>query len=125
MMVLTGGMGKGRRVPLNDRAQKILKKQLRAFRKKFGRDPGPGEPVFFDPDADTPQPMPRKVIEEGMREVAALLPPHIAYAYLKLDGMLVTETNMHLWSEKDMAEWDAALDEYWALHDTQEEGGGN
>jgi len=34
-----------------------LEKQQEAFRRKFGRDPGPDDPVFFDPDADTPQPL--------------------------------------------------------------------
>ena len=34
----------------------IMKKQLRLFRKKFGREPGPGDPVFFDPDAESPVP---------------------------------------------------------------------
>ena len=36
---------------------RILKLQVAAFRKKFGRDPLPNEPVFFDPDADVPTPM--------------------------------------------------------------------
>jgi hypothetical protein len=31
-----------------------LKEQREAFRKKFGRDPGPGDPVIFDPLADKP-----------------------------------------------------------------------
>lgn len=117
-------MGKGRRVKFEkgSRTEKILKKQLRAFRKKFGRDPGPGDPIFFDPNADTPQPIPQADIDATMREVAQFLPPHIAYAYLKTGGMLVTESNLHLWSEDDMAEWDAALDEYWRLHDESEEG---
>lgn len=44
-------MGKGKRIKFEkgSRTDKILKKQLRAFRKKFGRDPGPNDPVFFDP----------------------------------------------------------------------------
>lgn len=128
MIVLhSAEMGKGKRIKVQKggRAEKILKQQLRAFRKKFGRDPGPTDPVFFDPNADTPQPIPRAEIEATMREVAQFLPPHIAYAYLKTDGMLVTESNIHLWSEEDMEEWDAALEEYWRLEEEQEEGGGN
>lgn len=118
------GMGKGRRVKFEkgSRTDKILKKQLRAFRKKFGRDPGPNDPVFFDPNADTPQPIPQAEIDATMREVAQFLPPHIAYAYLKTGGMLVTESNMHLWSDEDMAEWNAVIDEYFRLHGEQEDG---
>lgn len=35
--------------------QRIMQDQLDAFKKKFGRAPGPNDPVFFDPDAKTPQ----------------------------------------------------------------------
>lgn len=54
--------------------------------------------------------------------MAQYLPPHIAYAYLKTGGMLVTESNMHLWSEEDMAEWNGAIDEFWRLYGEQEDG---
>ncbi|WP_072396435.1 hypothetical protein [Hyphomicrobium sp. CS1GBMeth3] len=117
-------MGKGRRVKFEkgSRTDKILKKQLRAFRKKFGRDPGPGDPVFFDPNAETPQPMPRATIDEAMRALAEQLPADIAYAYLKTDGLLPVQENLHLLSEEDLAEWNAAIDEYWRLHGEQEDG---
>src|SRR5690349_11633312 len=32
----------------------IYKRQLEAFRAKFGREMGPEDPFFFDPDADVP-----------------------------------------------------------------------
>lgn len=35
----------------------LLAERRRAFVEKFGRDPLPDEPVFFDPDADMPTPM--------------------------------------------------------------------
>src|SRR5688500_13083409 len=35
--------------------QEALQDNLRAFREKFGRDPGPDDPMFFDPDADDPR----------------------------------------------------------------------
>jgi hypothetical protein len=31
-----------------------MREQLVRFRQKFGRDPGPDDPVFFDPEKDTP-----------------------------------------------------------------------
>ena len=34
-----------------------LLEQHAAFRAKFGRDPCPSDPIFFDPDADTLVPM--------------------------------------------------------------------
>jgi len=32
----------------------LLKHQRQAFKKKFGREPEPNDPVFFDPDAEEP-----------------------------------------------------------------------
>jgi hypothetical protein len=37
-----------------------LEAQLEAFREKFGRDPKPGDPIFFDPEADEPELMPKE-----------------------------------------------------------------
>lgn len=37
----------------DDAVEQALEEQLRAFRAKFGRDPGPDDPLFFDPDAET------------------------------------------------------------------------
>jgi hypothetical protein len=38
-----------------EEVRQTIADQREAFRKKFGRDPGPEDPVFFDPDAGTPQ----------------------------------------------------------------------
>ena len=34
-----------------------LFEQRKAFIEKFGREPGPEDPVFFDPDKDVPTPI--------------------------------------------------------------------
>src|SRR5205809_2859164 len=47
----------------------VLEDQRRKFIEKFGRDPGPGGPVFFDPRADTPQPL--KIEEKDERKILA------------------------------------------------------
>jgi hypothetical protein len=47
-------------VKLDERAMEILDLQLQAFRTKFGREPGPDDPVFFDPEADEPRPLDRE-----------------------------------------------------------------
>jgi hypothetical protein len=54
----------------DDAVERALEEQLQAFRAKFGRDPGPEDPLFFDPDADEPRPLNRVAIEAGM--VAAM-----------------------------------------------------
>ena len=55
--------GKSKAVPLNAEAQRAIQEQLRKFREKFGRDAGPEDPIFFDPDADTPQPISKAGLE--------------------------------------------------------------
>jgi hypothetical protein len=44
-------------VPMTDRIREAMLDQRKAFIDKFGREPGPGDPVFFDPDKDVPTPM--------------------------------------------------------------------
>jgi hypothetical protein len=42
---------------MTPRAQEALLEQRKAFIEKFGREPGPCDPVFFDPDKDVPTPI--------------------------------------------------------------------
>ena len=35
----------------------VMSDQRASFIKKFGREPGPSDPVFFDPDKDVPTPL--------------------------------------------------------------------
>jgi hypothetical protein len=59
-------------VKLNAESMAIVERQLQAFREKFGREPGPDDPLFFDPDADTPQPFSlERSIEESARAMVA------------------------------------------------------
>jgi hypothetical protein len=44
-------------VPMTPRVRNALLEQRRAFIEKFGREPGPDDPVFFDPDKDVPTPI--------------------------------------------------------------------
>jgi hypothetical protein len=106
-------MGRTRTVKLNDENMEIMRQQLRKFReKKFGREPGPDDPVFFNPDADTPQPFPLdKFTEESAQAMArAGIRPEMIYAHRKTG--LVTEENRHKLLPEDMAVWEAAVDEY-------------
>jgi hypothetical protein len=57
---------RGRTVKLDPESMDMMQQQLQAFREKFGREPGPDDPIFFDPDADTPQPFRlEKFLEES------------------------------------------------------------
>ena len=44
-------------VPMTPRVSEALLEQRKAFIDKFCREPGPDDPVFFDPDQDLPTPI--------------------------------------------------------------------
>jgi hypothetical protein len=70
-----------------------LRAQRKAFREKFGREMQKHDPIFFDPDADEPRPIP---VEEAWRaEIlramkASGFAPQLVYAYEKT-GFIVNE----------------------------------
>jgi len=92
----------------------MLLARREAFRKKFGRDPGPGDPVFFDPDADQPTKFSavriRAKMLEAMRKAGT--PPHIIYAYEKTDLLLTKDSPA---SPSDRKAWNDAIDDYFAI----------
>lgn len=51
----------------------MMEGQARCFREKFGRDPRPEDPIFFDPDANEPRPRELDTVAremtEGLRQV--------------------------------------------------------
>jgi hypothetical protein len=44
-------------IKLNKELHEAVKRQLESFNEKFGREAGPGDPLFFDPDYDVPTPL--------------------------------------------------------------------
>ncbi|MBM0274039.1 hypothetical protein [Micromonospora tarensis] len=87
--------------------------QFEAFRAKFGREPGPTDPVFFDPDADEPTPLGQRNLDEMMVQLlqaaedsgADAAPIH---AWREV-GYLVTQENQHLFSAADIQAYAAAV----------------
>jgi hypothetical protein len=106
-------LGRSRTVNLNDESMEIVQRQLQKFREKFGREPGPEDPVFFNPDADTPELFPLdEFMEESVQAmVRAGIRPEIIYAHRKT-GLIVTEESLHKLLPEDVAAWEAAIDEY-------------
>jgi putative PIN family toxin of toxin-antitoxin system len=51
-------VGDPRVIDMHPEVAAAFELQLENFREKFGRDPGPDDPIFFDPDADDPRPLP-------------------------------------------------------------------
>ncbi len=94
-----------------------LHAQLRRFEEKFGRPPGPDDPVFFDPDADQPRPIPAAGLEAAtvvMLEAAGISPAWI-YAYQNTGGLLPRPDGTFA-TPRDRAEWDEAVSRYTRLH---------
>jgi hypothetical protein len=104
---------KGTVVKFSPEELDIIREQRERFRQKFGRDPGPNDPVFFDPDASEPAPMPGVDMEadilNALRKAGA--PPEFAYAYRKT-GLLSLRGDMSLWPKDRVKEWQAAVAEY-------------
>jgi hypothetical protein len=108
---------KGKTVSLGGGANALIEAQRRKFEEKFGRPMGPDDPVFFDPDADEPQPFSLLEVENetvAMLEAAGISPAWI-YAYQHTDGLLPRADGGFV-SEQDRAEWNEAVDRYVRLH---------
>jgi len=93
----------------------VYREQRTAFRKKFGREMGPDDPFFFDPEADTPQFRNPADADGALALIARLMgeagvDPASIYAFRKTRGLFPT-SRTHLTPEQ-MLEWNAALSEY-------------
>lgn len=57
-------------IMMTPEVHKLLLEQRQAFINKFGREPGEDDPVFFDPDAATSQPLTKAKVFAVMEEAA-------------------------------------------------------
>ena len=89
--------------------------QLEAFRQKFGREPAPGDPIFFDPEKDEPTLMSEDahcaISAELIEGLIKLGRPEFGYAYAR-SGYLVGEDNQELIPEQGLRDWHAAIREW-------------
>ena len=111
----------GRMVKMTSELKEAMEQQLDSFRERFGRDPGPEDPVFFDPFAEgnTPQRYSEETADKLRRAVAeamskAGIEPAIIYAYNKT-GYLIREGLMDNFTAEQLQEYQDALDEYQRL----------
>jgi hypothetical protein len=103
-------------VPLNPGTAEAIAKQKQLFRERFGREPGPDDPLFFDPDASIPQFLSDdsqettwKILLQAAAESG--MPPAIVYAMNKT-GRIVTEDNSQFLTDAELQECNDAVDEY-------------
>lgn len=93
-----------------------MEEQRKAFLAKFGREPGPDDPIFFDPDAAIPQQISEEASKAGFAAVLDLMEkqgidPALVHAARKTDRILTKETYA-LCSREEQREWDEAIAEY-------------
>jgi hypothetical protein len=83
----------------------IFRVRQQAFKEKFGREMGPEDPVFFDPDADEPVPMTVEKIEAMTRATAEDMSDPVARANMLASadvGYWVTEANQHTFTAHEV-----------------------
>ena len=101
-----------RSVPVSSESRSVLEpalaKQREKFIAKFGREPGPDDPIFFDLDEDK--------LQEDTADArrAAGIRAALIYAYDET-GLIVTQENRRLIPENDLREFDAKVREYYDL----------
>jgi hypothetical protein len=102
-----------KQIPMPAELVSELQRQKDRFRAKFGGEPGPNDPVFFDPKADEPLPF---NVEAAFEELVAIagqigIPPQLIYAMNKT-GRIVTEDNQKFLTPSELQEWNDAIAEY-------------
>jgi hypothetical protein len=103
-------------IPINHEITEIIAQQKKLFREQFGREPGPDNPLFFDPGVAAPQFLSDKSQEEVWKSLLQAagdsgIDPAIVYAMNKT-GRIVTEANAQFLTDAELQEWHDAVDEY-------------
>ena len=55
---------------LDQESYEAIVRQRKLFKETFGREPGPKDPIFFDPDFDVPTPLSEEKLKRGLKEAA-------------------------------------------------------
>ncbi|MBI3575823.1 MAG: SEC-C domain-containing protein [Gammaproteobacteria bacterium] len=104
-------------IQLNEEMLGVLKNQRKKFIERFGREPGPKDPVFFE--------MHEKGLGQVQKEIMDVIAkanyskgvgidPAKIYAYQKT-GIFLTESNKQYFSNIEIEEWQRATQEFQLL----------
>jgi len=110
-------VGEAERItPINHETAEIIAQQKKLFREQFGREPGPDDPLFFDPGAAAPQFLSDESTDEIWKSLLQAagdsgIDPTIVYAMNKT-GRIVTEANLEFLTDSELQEWNDAVNEY-------------
>jgi hypothetical protein len=104
-------------IPLSPELAKSFREQFQRFTEKFRRQPGPDDPVFFDPSANEPRPIIDEVVDQHMLGAMhkAGVCPALIYAYQKTGRLVTRENRKHL-TKAELKELNDAFDEWHRLH---------
>jgi hypothetical protein len=98
-------------------AADAIRAQYRRFEEKFGRPPGPDDPIFFNPDSDEPTPL---SLLDAERESTALLEAagiHPAWVYANQHtGGLLPRPDGTFVEDANTRDWNQAVDRYLRAH---------
>ena len=77
---------------LDQESYEAIVRQLKLFKEKFGREPGPKDPIFFDPDCDVPTRLSEAKLKRGLIEAARKAGLHVgkvlrAFGFEDEDGV--------------------------------------
>lgn len=87
----------------------------RDFVERFGRDPGPNDPLLLDPDASVPTPLSADAFDAMLNRLAAGVDDPVIRAKVLASrdvGYILTEDTLHLFSAYEIDLWEAALDRH-------------
>jgi len=103
-------------IPIDHEASAAISHQKLLFREHFGREPGPEDPLFFDPASATPQFLSGESQEKVWKVLLQAagdcgIDPAIVYAMNKT-GRIVTDDNVQFLTDVELQEWNDAVDEY-------------
>ena len=57
-------------IKMDKELHEAIVRQLESFKEKFGREAGPDDPLFFDPDYDVPTPFTEAKVKRELIEAA-------------------------------------------------------
>lgn len=87
----------------------------RDFVERFGREPGPNDPLLVDPDAAVPTPLSADAFDAMLDRLADGVDDPVIRAKVLASrdvGYILTEDTLHLFSAYEIDLWEAALDRH-------------
>lgn len=103
-------------VKITPELEEMLEDSRRRFVEKFGREPGPDDPVLWDERADTPMQLDpdevRSLMISAFKEAGT--PGHLIYAFDKT-GLCLTEETLREAEPDIRDDWNRAISEWGAM----------